>query len=307
MKYYLGTLVLGNPPKIELTQHEYNEVKIAWESVRAVANIETDWDNLIENYLELEAALLDSATRSMVTHMRSYDQFQDVISLIARRLFNLLQACNAYKDHTLQHLRSLEPEGMVDRLKKERSRVYDDSFSYRFMEAMRNYAQHCGVPVHGATLGGGWQFDDGGKPRYLRFSAIGRIYVDQIRKDKRFKKSVLDEIDSDVHFLDAIKLTREYLEGLSVAHDMLRSELSGPMSRWKECIYNAIERYSDVNKGNVVGLGANAAAESGRVVETISIFDELLNRIDGLIHKNGSLVKLGRRFVSSELTPLQQR
>src|SRR3546814_9673570 len=89
---------------------------------------------------------------SMVLKHESYHEFQQIRLGFSRRLSSLLQSCRSYLDHTPHHLNKLESHAFADPFKKLTNTAYDGHFGCRFMEALRNYAQHRGLPLHGASL-----------------------------------------------------------------------------------------------------------------------------------------------------------
>jgi hypothetical protein len=73
---------------------------------------------------------------------------------INRHLLNLLSSIRTFLDHTQTKL--IKKYGaQSDRFKHFReacSKFYDASFSYRFLTKLRNYSQHCGMPLGSLTL-----------------------------------------------------------------------------------------------------------------------------------------------------------
>jgi len=78
-----------------------------------------------------------------------------VISLdLNRLLLNLLSSVRMYLDHHETYLARKYGEES-DRYKTYKaacSKEYDGNFSYRFLYKLRNYAQHCGLPIGSISL-----------------------------------------------------------------------------------------------------------------------------------------------------------
>lgn len=306
MSYYLWKAVLGQMPKIEITKDEYNAIISAWQAISVVADIEEEWDCLVHNYIDLEMELLRSAMNSMVLNHESYHEFQQIRLGFSRRLSNLLQSCRSYLDHTPHHLNKLESHAFVDPFKKLTNTAYDGHFGYRFMEALRNYAQHRGLPLHGASFDATWTGnldDDSNGKGMLRHVVLASINLTKIKSDKKFSAKLWAEIGSDLECLDVATLTREYIEALGGVHNGLRKLWSNALAEWKGTVRNAIFRYSKINSGHTIGLSAAEFNENGTVKNNINIFDDLLVRVEKLARRNGSLVNLRRRYVTNELLP----
>lgn len=306
MAYYLWKAVLAREPKIEITKAEYEEIIAAWRAITAIVEIEEEWDCLVQNYIELEMELLQSAMHSMVRNRESYHEYQQIRLGFSRRLSNLLQSCRSYLDHTPHHLNKLEGHAFTEPFKKLTNAAYDGHFGYRFMEALRNYAQHRGLPMHGASFDASWTeiFTEGRREKgLLRHVVLASINLAKIKGDKKFSAKLLAEVDENLEHLDVATLTREYIEALGGAHNELRQLLSGALAQWKTTVRDAIARYAAVRDGNVIALSAAEFKENDTVKASINIFDDLLVRLERLTRRNGSLVNLRLRYVTNEILP----
>jgi hypothetical protein len=71
-----------------------------------------------------------------------------------RFLFNFLTSARTYLDHTETYLKRKYGVNSPEFIKfKEQTNVlYDSHFEYRFIYKLRNYAQHCAIPLNRITL-----------------------------------------------------------------------------------------------------------------------------------------------------------
>ncbi len=303
--YYLWKAALGQKPKVTLTKAEYLKILTAWKGILALVNIEEEWDCLVQNYLELEMELLRSAMDSMIVGPESFHDMQQSRLGFARRLSNLLSSSRSYLDHIPHHLASVKNGKFRSHFVKLTNTAYESHFAYRFMEALRNYAQHRGLPLHGSTFDSSWI--DPKNPvenqSSLRYSVAASVNLDKLRLDQNFKKTVLKELDPALENQDISPMVREYLEALGGVHDGLRELLEADLTGWKKTIRDAINRYSDLNKGDVLGLSVAEFSSDGSLKNYNGIFEELLTRIDRLKLRNGSMINLRRRYVSNEILP----
>lgn len=78
------------------------------------------------------------------------ERFDFVIPYIDlnRMVLNLLSSIRTYLDHTETILKRKygAPSLEYKQFQEMTSRGFDDSFAYRFLTKLRNYAQHCGLP-----------------------------------------------------------------------------------------------------------------------------------------------------------------
>lgn len=105
------------------------------------------------------------------------------------------------------------------------------------MEALRNYVQHRGIPVHWTYFNRRW--NNFGKEQQLMFS-IFSIEVGSTKsyllEDGNFKKKVLDEIPDEV---DLKATTRKYVEGISRVHSNTRKLVEQSLDETRSIIENA--------------------------------------------------------------------
>lgn len=68
---------------------------------------------------------------------------------INRHILNYLSAVRTFLDHSETNLRSRygTDSKKYRHFKDACSHAYDDNFSYRFLYKLRNYVQHCGMPI----------------------------------------------------------------------------------------------------------------------------------------------------------------
>jgi hypothetical protein len=73
---------------------------------------------------------------------------------INRHILNYLSTVRMFLDHSEANLKERygKDSQRVKRFKDACSYAYDNNFSYRFLYRLRNYAQHCGLPLGVLTL-----------------------------------------------------------------------------------------------------------------------------------------------------------
>lgn len=131
-------------------------------------------------------------------------------------------------------------------IKRETNRQYDAHLCYRVMEALRNYAQHAALPIHGVTTHAVWDREDG--PSSIAFAVLPIVNCERLAQDGQFKKSVLEEI-SQLERIEFKPIVREYIEGVSAVHDAFRkmtdpkrrawiAQLKETESRFTQCVPN---------------------------------------------------------------------
>ena len=151
MRHGITRLLLGEYQFLEVSEDRFAQLVDARRNVLESLYIEEKFTYLIDNYWDLEIeALANTARNATLPFRRSSEVIAD-IHLFNRRIINLLTTSRLYIDHTPHHLTAIFGDNSPEeqQFKSRRSTHYDNSLSYRLLEALRNYVQHRGLPLSG--------------------------------------------------------------------------------------------------------------------------------------------------------------
>lgn len=297
MDYGLTRRVFGAPKFVQLELGEYEEIKRSRDLLLEVLFIEQKFDLLIDGYVEFETQLLDIGVRDMVRGARSWAEFQDQRNQLNRRVVNLLSATRLYVDHTRHHLGKIDSmvPSVKAKLEAAFSEQYDASLGYRFMEALRNYVQHRGYPIHGVN------YSATRKTHGSVHVVVPYVEPAQFEEDGKFKAAVLAELKAMTEKIDIRPFVREYVSGLGQVHQIGREQMQNVAESSDQVIRKAIERYQSEPPSSESTVGLAAVARDGLThVESVPLFEDLLDYRKSFEKKNRSLPHLTRRYVSGE-------
>lgn len=150
MKYILGFVKNGLiEANEELSDSEYDEYRESSSYLKFFSTKQQLIQIMRLNYESYKRFLKQSLEEYSKNPSIEYARF-DYISLnINRHLLNYLSSIRTFLDHTETILKknygnnSLE----VKDFKNVCSKSYDEHFAYRFLYRLRDYAQHCGMPL----------------------------------------------------------------------------------------------------------------------------------------------------------------
>lgn len=253
MEYFLRLGTLGACPTLTIDSERFSLLQSSRHILSEALAIEEEYEMVISNYVDLEKESMSMAIYHMARNYRGYVGAFDVRLALNRRFMNLLTSVRLYTDKLSYHCVACLPKenGVEERVNLLFSTVYDKSFDYRFMDALRNHIQHYGTAVHRVVFGGRWtSVDDEG---LLEFSSSFMAEKGFIAADGRFKKRVLDEMPDKVDLLSA---SRGYIEGLSSVHIDVRQMISKRVNRARASIQAAIDDYRSAYNKDFVGLTA---------------------------------------------------
>lgn len=299
MKYILRELVLGEVPEIEITAEEYAALKKARNILLNALAIEEKYEIVIRNYIDFERQLLDTTIIHMVRMNHAYTDFFEERLGLNIRLLNLLTACRLYVDQLSQNVQECIPNvsDAKEIVKHFFSKEYDRNKEYRFMEALRNYAQHRGIPVHWAQrCSRRTSRENDSLFEYSVELASLRSYLE---KDSNFKKKILEEIDEKVNLKEAV---RSYIESFSNVQESARIAIAESVTSARKLIEGARCRYASVNNGDVLGLSA-CKESNGMFVDTIPLLLDWDDVRLKLQQQNPKAINLKKRYATGIIKP----
>ncbi len=223
----------------------------------------------------------------MVRNSSNYSEHFSLRTSINIKLVNLLTSARLYLDQFPQDISECLPDEneMSAKSKAFCSKEYDENFEFRFMESLRNYVQHRGIPLHATTRGS----------RRTNFSDNYRLeyYIDiaslrsTFAEDKKFKQSVLKEMPEKI---DLTVACRSYIESISAIHENVRKLIEKSTENARQCIKEFQNRYTKIYSGDLLSLTAYALRNTKVLSETPILLEwddvrkELQNRNTQLIN-----------------------
>lgn len=272
----------------------FKDIGLALESSAVLRSIEEDFDVLLGNYIELDAYLLTVAAETRLGRPLDQETDDHRRRNAQRRVANILTSARAFIDHSLHSSSRLLGSGSPGyvAVKSAFSAQYDGLMGYRFLEAIRNHAQHAGVSVDSLMYMRG-PYPDPGGGESPAFGIEPALSLRHLRENPGFKKAVLGEMELHAQGGELLlsRCVREYVFGLYQALVQVRSILESVRSGSLSVLGDAIDRFV-ASTGALTPEGATAfATEGGHVVEVhrLSVID--LGRVSML---------RGTNFIRSE-------
>ncbi|MFC5528716.1 hypothetical protein [Cohnella yongneupensis] len=211
-------------------------------TTRAILKVEEKLNFLIENYSELEKDIVNVSFNKMISPLYSSDWTLSIgdIHLINRRMINFLTTSRLYLDQISHDIKELDDNpnisNIIENLKRDE---YGEVLGYRVLEALRNYVQHRGLPVHIISFNVSKEGD-------LTKRVINPfLKVSELRKDGKFKATVLSELEKIDDEADLKLYIRQYISSITRIHSNIREILTENISIWDNEINIAYEMYKE--------------------------------------------------------------
>jgi hypothetical protein len=277
-----------------ISAEEFAAIQASENDLLIALGAEEKFAIVADNLNEFERELLQATQNHILSSDSGYVLAMNVRREIDRRLVNLLSACRLYFDQ-IAHLvssafGSTSPE--EKRVNDKRHDLYDHSFAYRIMEALRNYLQHRGLPIENISFSRHRVESAGGV--FWEASVIPRLSADVLEADSKFKKEVLKELKERGGVLDIRPIAREYVSRIFGVHRLIRELIGGRAEGGAELLRKWISRYA-----GALFLEAIEKGEHGEAIQQIQLFGEFIDHYEDLKSKFRNLDLLPQLYVSS--------
>jgi hypothetical protein len=249
-RYCLTNLVLGRTPEIELTAEQYERIKSARHSLNALTAFEEKFFAICEHYREIQRFVFDTILNNMLFGFNDIPNVYQNSANFGRIVLSYLSTARLYIDTSESGARDIT-HGSVSResVKSEFSYEYDNCFSYRAMEAIRNFAQHNAFPSSSSFQGGEWNEARDEIQYYcnFHFALSGHDGIASL------KASIRKEIAANGGKFDLVEGTRQHFGALCRIHQNLRTMFAptrtaaiGELELWRNAWQEKTEQTKNI-------------------------------------------------------------
>lgn len=152
----------------DLTKEEYKEYELSKQKLLQFSYDQQLFQIVRSNQKDFETMMSRCLTDYVADPSMNWVRMDEMVKEANRLILNYLCSVRVFLDHSELKLkrRHGKTSEQVTRFKETCSKSYDGELSYRFVYQLRNYVQHCGMPVGHLSLGS--KFADGvsGKIEY---------------------------------------------------------------------------------------------------------------------------------------------
>ncbi len=300
---------MGCNARKEITCAEFALIRMHKSNLIRTLEIEERFDIVLANYVEFEKEILDRAVEHNLFAKMTPHQMHEDRTALNRRITNLLSSCRLYLDQLRHSIKAIYGEGAeFDAIEKLTNIEYDKHFSYRLMEAMRNFVQHRGLAASSYSIS--HQLTDLGNDGRVACTVTPQVICKDLENDPQFKATVKDELRALPNCLDLKPYVREYIECLWRIHSGVRSQLSSGCLLWEQTLRKAIDDFKnhlsissdDVPVGLAIIYGGSNPPYT--IAEKHDVFLDFIERRKYMEKRNVVNKDLSRRFVTGQESSL---
>ncbi|MFG1496185.1 hypothetical protein ABMA57_06070 [Saccharospirillum sp. HFRX-1] len=261
MIYFLQPIINNNNNyKITIDAERYSDLVNSKNCLLEAIQLEEKMRCLLENYKEYESYLLRSALTNLIGEVRDFHDFQNKRSEVNRHIFNFMATARAYLDHGDHHIKKLLGVGNDAFFSKEKSKQYDASFAYRVMEALRNYTQHRGFPIHMISFKHSREELDVDNPG-VGVTISPKMSVNEFLRDPKFKRAVANEMMNHGDAISLTPLVRDYVSQLTSIHRIVQEYTEGVVGLACKKIEEALSQVKKIFELDSINPGIYVTAE----------------------------------------------
>jgi hypothetical protein len=300
MPYVISRMVLADTPTVEITEAEYKAVSPARDAINQLISVEEKYDAVMENYVELEQTVHSIGIRHLAFVPRDYEEMLAPLNHISRRVSNLLSSARLYRDSLPQHAKKLLGANHAT-IKPLKASLRDNSqqpMAYREMEAVRNYAQHLGLPISDITFDRHKDFDKDGRTTGFSHSVIPRLDAAEVAKMRDIAADVRAALIGRGETANAMPLIREYIEHIGSIHVSFRQTIKEFEANYERVIRGLLDRYAERTPGEKsIGIVVGFENPDGTISGEEYLVEHRLNYLQYLRIKHLSAVNIALRYV----------
>ncbi|MDW9896254.1 hypothetical protein GOB10_10755 [Sinorhizobium meliloti] len=252
-QYLIWRVALGRHPKLAIDQDVYESLSRVRRHFSEVSSLEEKFFAITEGYREIEMLIHRATLDTCLGRVIDTPGYFGVGAEFGRLTSAFLSAVRLYQDTLASHAKAImDSPAAGDSVKSILSNAYDTYFPYRFMDAVRNHAQHQAFPVHRSRYGGKWSEGH----EVLTFETEFHFLAEKVG-DKKFKSSVLDEIRGLGGSVDLKSSVRDYFAIVADIHVSVREMLSATVEQDERTMAFWRKRWADeTGDTNLTGVAA---------------------------------------------------
>lgn len=219
IRYCLTDLVIGSKTELALSKIQYAKIKTARHSLDALTAFEEKFYAICEHYRAIHEFTFKTVLNNMIFGMHDIPALHQSSADFGRIVLSYLATARLYIDTSISGASDVT-SGAISKgaIQPIFSNEYDNCFSYRAMEAIRNFSQHNAFPATSTSHGGKWNEDRSRSHFYCTF----HFAPNKHESASSLKASIRREIEANGGKFDLVDGTRDHFGALCRIHQNLR-------------------------------------------------------------------------------------
>ncbi|MFO1485504.1 MAG: hypothetical protein U1F71_19230 [Verrucomicrobiaceae bacterium] len=303
MKYTVEVLALGQNKKLCITEAQFVEIRDSKRNLSELLRLAECYGVLLRSYRAIEKVKHDKELDHVLYSSFGYDEILRVRMDLSAALIGYLASARLFLDSSPKLLKKLGREDLKQRFQELSSTIYDSSADYRFIEALRNYVQHRGLPIHGLVY---HNFLEESKLENSDLVSALTISAskDELISDDKFKSSALVDMPDSINL---IACARGHMEGLWGLYDFINKQTNEIGVKSRETIRILRDQFVRETGETPLGLHALALDDADHISEEIPMLLDWDDSRLNILKTFGSLKRLPKRYITGKIQKAKQK
>jgi hypothetical protein len=297
MKYLLKIWAIGHNNSIEISEENFHSIESARNLLSLFSSFTENYRVVLNSYRRLELSQHELSLDHMLFNHLRHKNFLEARVTLNTAIIGYLTSTKFFHDWSDKHLPTMIGPEAYEKFSSFRSKIYDDSAEYRFIEALRNYVQHRNLPIE--TISYHNFIEDKDNHESSDWVTTTSLLADRekLKSDQKFKKKALNDLPEKINIIQCI---RAHMSGIWEIHNLLIVDHSNSADESRSIVETYRERFKNEVGGKLIGLHAVAEKE-GETVEKIPLLLEWDDARREALKQIGNLKKLSKTYVSGKI------
>jgi hypothetical protein len=286
---------------LAISEVDFASIQKAHSGLQFGIRVEETFHALLENYVELEVALLEVNVRGIVYSPTSRADSEEDVQAINRRLGNFLSTAKSYLDSVKHELSRNLPNGkqakdaFADACKGEETR----GLAFPVLQLIRDHHQHERQSVHNLTFQ--IRREEAGGQVFAAHFVAPAVSIEDLARNLRKQSPALGKLRLQGEFVDLFPMIREYVAALGRLHEGARGHIAPSMKTWVGALQAVLQR-GRAHFPGVASFRAVARSDDdpSKQVEEIFVTEALPARLDLLRRKTLHVPHLANHYASGK-------
>lgn len=297
MNYWLRLPFLGGSHTLPITKDHFEQLAASKKRLLLISSFVENYRVVLDSYRTIETSLHKQSLNQQTLGFSFYKESLDTRVKLNSAYIGYLSAMRYFHDWSDRNLKEVLSHDQVKSFQTFRLNLRDSTPNYRFIEALRNYAQHRELPIEGIKYHHFVENTDDNENTDIVTAITTYISKQKLSKDKKFNKAALADMPDTINIVHCI---RTHMNGIWKLYNYFFENYSKVATDSRKIIEESRNRFAKEFDGSLLGLEANSE-KNGTIVDAIPL---LLNWDDARIEAQkeiGNLNNLHRRYVSGKI------
>lgn len=296
MRYELNRQYASKTDSLPIEENDFKRICSSQVMLASLYRMTESYSVVLESYKKIETEKFSLELDTILHDYTSYHNLSAARIKLNAPICGFLSTARFFVESSKTVLKDCVSDEAANNLSMLIKEIFDTCMEYRFICALRNYVQHCELPIHTYNVNQKWDSDNPNDTQVATTVTL-QIHKKFLRKST-FKGKVLEEIPETIDLIYAI---RTYLSKIYEIYRFCCNAADANAKENRKFIENIMNTYVKQTKLPNTCLVANAINDKEEIVESKDVFldwDDTRLKIMGAL---SNLSKLDRLYITGKI------